>query len=76
MIVDGQWVPIYFGEGDLSVRSTKSHHQITCINSKGATHVHMHLNAAETARKAEEKDLLAAYPQAYSPTGCNVKLGG
>ncbi len=72
----GQWVPVYVGEGDLSVRCTKSHHQQQCINSKGATHVHLHLNATEAGRRAEEQDLLARYTNAYAPTGCNMKLGG
>lgn len=72
----GNWVPIYIGEGDLSVRCTKSHHQIQCINSKGATHVHMHLNKTDADRFAEESDLLARFTNAYVPTGCNVKRGG
>src|SRR5215468_8376703 len=69
---EGKWVPVYIGEGDLSVRCTKSHHQIACINAKGATHVHMHLNATEADRWAEESDLLARYTNAYQPNGCNV----
>jgi len=70
------WAPIYIGEGDLSVRSTKNHHQIECIDSKGATHIHMHLNAENEDRWAEESDLLARYTNAYAPTGCNIKEGG
>lgn len=70
------WVPIYIGEGDLSVRCTRSHHQQTCINSRGATHVHLHLNARQEDRWAEEADLLARYQNAYAPNGCNVKAGG
>jgi hypothetical protein len=70
------WVPVYAGQGDLSVRCTKNHHQIACIDSKGATHVHMHLNESEANRLTEERDLLAGHPQAYTPAGCNVKLGG
>src|SRR5688572_26578447 len=66
---EGRWMPIYMGEGDLSVRCTKSHHQQECINSKGATHVHMRLNATETARDAEETDLLARYLNSYGPSG-------
>ena len=68
--------PVYIGQGDLSARATKDHHQIECIDSKSATHVHVHLNKNETDRLAEEKDLLANYPQAYVPKGCNVKKGG
>ena len=77
-IVNNQWVPIYIGQGDLSVRLTKDHHQIKCINSKGATHVHVHSHKDpnEAERLAEEKDLLAGYPNAYAPSGCNIKEGG
>lgn len=75
-VVDNVWVPVYIGQGDLSVRATDNHHQIECIDSKKATHVHMHTNAKEADRLAEEKDLLAGHPEAYAPKGCNVKKGG
>lgn len=75
-VVNNVWIPIYVGQGDLSVRCTDNHHRIECINSKKATHVHLHTNSAEKDRLAEEKDLLAGHPDAYSPTGCNVKEGG
>ena len=74
-----QWVPVYFGEGDLSKRAGSAggdHHRKTCIDSKSATHVHMHLNATESARRAEEKDLLARYKNALVPDGCNVSPTG
>ena len=32
---EGRWVPIYVGQGDLSVRSTSDHHRIECIDKKG-----------------------------------------
>jgi hypothetical protein len=75
-VVNNVWVPIYVGQGDLSERVTKNHHRITCIDSKGATHVHMHLNPKEADRLAEERDLLAGHSDAYTPKGCNVKEGG
>jgi hypothetical protein len=73
-----QWVPVYIGQGDLSVRLTKNHHQIECINSKRATHVHArcHKVENEATRLAEERDLLGNYGQAYAPTGCNQREGG
>jgi hypothetical protein len=72
-----QWVPVYIGEGILSQRATgDNHHRIACIDRKGGTHVHAHLNSREADRRSEEKDLLANFPQAYEPTGCNVKEGG
>lgn len=68
--------PVYIGQGDLSVRCTSSHHQSDCIDTKGATHVHLRVNSGEQSRLAEERDLLEAYPQAYAPSGCNVRQGG
>ena len=73
---NGYWVPVYIGQGDLSERCTKNHHRHQCINSKGATAVHLHTNGAERDRLTEERDLLANHSQAYVPTGCNVKEGG
>ena len=70
---EGVWVPVYIGQGDLSIRAHEEHQQIGCINGKGTTHIHAHLNEKETDRLAEEDDLLAYYTQAYSPTGCNSK---
>jgi hypothetical protein len=72
----GQWVPIYIGQGDLQSRVGDSHHQARCIQSKGATHVHVHRNSGSQSRDAEETDLLARYTNAYAPSGCNVQLGG
>lgn len=68
----GLWVPVYIGEGDLSKRATPDHHRINCIDSNGATHVHLHLNSRKEDRLAEEKDLLANYTNALTPSGCNV----
>jgi hypothetical protein len=73
---EGHWVPVYIGQGDLATRATGNHHQIECIDSKGATHVHLMLNSKEADRLAVEKDLLANFQNAYTPTGCNVKKGG
>ena len=67
----GKWLPIYIGQGDLADRVSDNHHQAACIKRKGATHVHVHLNAKEQDRKAEEADLLAQYTNAYKPNGCN-----
>jgi len=76
-IEQNYWQPINIGQGDLGIRCTKSHHQIECINSKGATHVHLKLtDGGEAARRAAERDLLANFSQAYVPNGCNQKQGG
>lgn len=69
---EGEWIPIYIGQGDLKGR-TDNHHQADCISRKGATHIHAHLNAQEAERLAEEGDLLLNYNKAYQPNGCNVK---
>jgi len=71
-----KWEPIYIGEGDLGTRVSDNHHQWTCIQRKGATHVHVHTNSTENERLAEERDLLANYTNAYAPNGCNEKEGG
>ena len=53
---EGDWLPIYIGQGDLS----ESERQL--LDARDATHVHMHLTMTEEARLAEERDLLARYP--------------
>lgn len=73
---EGLWVPVYMGEGDLSERATPDRHRIRCIDSKGATHVHLHLNPRKEDRRAQEQDLLANYVNSLSPEGCNVSPTG
>lgn len=74
---EGEWVLIYIGEGDLADRSKlEQDRRGECISAKGATHFLCHLNASHDERRDEETDLLANYPDAYEPTGCNVKRGG
>jgi len=75
-LVGDRYQAIYIGQGDLSVRVTDDHHRTECIDSKGATSIHIHLNAVESDRLAEERDLLASNLNAYSPSGCNIKRGG
>lgn len=73
---ENRWVPIYIGEGDLSDRVSTAHHRTTCIERKGATHVHVHTTGSKADGQAEEKDLLGNYGNAYEPYGCNVASGG
>jgi hypothetical protein len=73
--VNNEWQPVYFGEGDLKERLNAAKKD-GCVIRKGATHIHEHLNANAASRKAEESDLLANFPVAYAPIGCNVKPGG
>src|ERR1700722_4336456 len=75
-LIGDRYQAVYIGQGDLSVRSTDDHHQINCIDLKGATSVHMHLNGVEADRLAEERDLLVSNPGSYTPSGCNIKRGG
>ena len=50
----GHWVPVYIGETkDLSERFD-DHHKMPCIEERGATHIHVHVNN-------EEADLIANY---------------
>jgi hypothetical protein len=73
---DREYHPVYIGEGILAERCSGKHHQAKCIVSKGAILIHAHPNTVDLLRKGEETDLLAAYPQAYAPIGCNEKPGG
>lgn len=70
-----RWVPIFIGHGDLPQRAETDPQSIDCIDAKGATHVHVHVNADREKRLAEENDLLENFSQAYSPDGCNEKKG-
>jgi len=72
----GRWVPVYIGQGDLGERCGVAHHKAACIQKKGATHFHCHLNGDENRRRAEEVDILARYANAYQPQGCNERQGG
>ena len=70
------WYAIYIGEGELSERVSDDHHKASCIEQKGATHVHAHENSNENSRTSEEADLLKQHTEAYAPKGCNEKIGG
>jgi len=75
-LINNTWHPVYIGQGDLGDRVGPSHHQWGCIISKGATHVHTHLNASRKNREFEEANLLQNYQNAYAPDGCNERTGG
>lgn len=66
----GRWTPVYIGQTkDLSDR-LRDHEKEGCARRHGATHVHAHVNiAGESARLAEERDLLGRWK-----TACNVQL--
>lgn len=68
------WKPLYIGQGDLKREAdTWFHPQSRCLEQKGATHVHVHINESDTDRTAEKGDLLRNYPQAFQPAGCNER---
>jgi hypothetical protein len=71
-MVDGTWIPIYIGQGDIGVGVNDETHS-WCAITKGATHVHVHTKRSEKDRILEKQDLLIAHPYVYEPTGCNQK---
>jgi hypothetical protein len=66
-----KWVPIFIGQGDLTQRAAIDRRYIACVDAKGATHVHVHVNFKKEDRIAEQEDLLKNFPEAYIPDGCN-----
>lgn len=57
---DGVHTALYVGQTDnLEERITPAHHKWSCAKLHGITHIHVHQNAAESTRLAEERDLLA-----------------
>ncbi len=73
---DGDWIPIYIGQGDLGVLVGKANPQLKCIKEMGATHIHVHQNDSEWVRTSEEYDLLENYVKAFKPFGCNYEEMG
>ena len=69
-VSNGYYSPIYIGEGKLQERYDAAIAE-KCVNSKGATHYHVHLNSDQAARKTEESDLIAGNTQCEWPNGCN-----
>ena len=68
-----RWLPIYIGEGNLTQRAGPNPRGVECIDAKGATHIHVHVNYDREDHIAEVKDLLNNFPHAYTPDGCNEK---
>ena len=57
----GGWQPQYVGQTeDLSERLA-DHEKEACAKQNGATHIHAHLNANESTRLSEEKDLIVKH---------------
>src|SRR6516225_6553161 len=62
-----RWVPIYIGDGNLTQRAAVAPRDVKCIDAKGATHVHLHVNYDRDDREAEVSDLLENFPQVHVP---------
>jgi hypothetical protein len=71
-----RWVPIYIDEGNLTQRAATDPRCVECIDAKGVTHVHLHVNYDRDDRETEVKDLLEKFTRAYAPDGCSEKKGG
>ncbi len=67
--------PIYIGEGILKDRIEYRINEGR-VQQKGCDRVCIMRNNSERSRKFIEGDLLAAFPSAYEPLGCNIKKGG
>lgn len=67
--------PIYIGEGILKDRIEFRINEGR-VQKKGCNCFCGMINEDEKSRKEIEDDILAAYPQAYEPVGCNIKIGG
>lgn len=64
------WSPCYIGQTENLNQRLGNHEKEACAKRNGATHIHAHLTSGgETARKAEEKDLLQKWN-----TPCNEQL--
>lgn len=68
---EGVLVPVYIGQSDDLNHRLLNEETYQCVNTHGATQLHLHANyKGEAARKAEEADLLAR----WQPV-CNVTPG-
>jgi hypothetical protein len=70
--VNGEWLPVYIGEGDLADPCDESHSRFQQLLKRGVTHLHCHINDDPAARRREAQDLLAEHTLALMPIGCNA----
>lgn len=61
----GYWFPCYIGQTENLNQRLGDHEKEACAKSKGATHVHVHVNqGGEKVRRAEERDLILKWQPA------------
>ncbi len=66
----GRFKPVYIGQSNDLNRRLTTHDQQSCVDSLGATYVHVHVNAGENARLAEEEDLIRRWQPACNTQYC------
>ena len=74
--VNGEWQPVYIGEGDLAAPCAYTHPCFDEFLERDVTHFHCHINDDPAARRREAQDLLAEHALAFVPTGCNEPVEG
>jgi len=73
---NGEWIPVYIGEGDLAAPCAESHPNFDQLVERDVTHLHCHINDDPASRRREAHDLLSGHALALMPTGCNDPLDG
>jgi hypothetical protein len=71
---NGEWIPVYIGEGDLAAPCVESHPSFEQLVELDVTHFHCHINDDPASRRREAHDLLSGHALALMPTGCNEPL--
>jgi len=69
--VNGEWIPVYIGEGDLAAPCAETHPSFDQLLEREVTHFHCHINNDPASRRREARDLLSGHTLALMPTGCN-----
>jgi len=74
--IDGEWIPVLIGEGDLAEPCAKTYPGFHELLDRGVTHFHCHINNDPAARRQEARDLLITHRLAFMPIGCNERPTG
>ncbi len=65
----GRWEPLYIGQTPNLEERLASPEKEACAKQSGATHVHVHTTRRDSARTAEEADLIAKWAPACNRDG-------